>query len=73
MIQRVEQLLRQIVISTNSTKREMKPLLLPSYQYQQEAKELQRKLQLQSQEIPFHLLMHNWVMLVMPVQMQQRN
>ena len=48
MIQRVEQLLRQIVISTNSTKREMKPLQLPSYQYQQEAKELQPKLQLQS-------------------------
>ena len=59
MIQRVEQLLRQTVISMNSIKHEMKLLQLPSYQYQQEAKELQPKLQLQSQEIQCHLLMHN--------------
>ena len=39
----------------------MKPLQLRlhSYQHQQEAKELQGKLQLQSQEMQFHLLMHN--------------
>ena len=57
----------------NSIKHEIKLLQLPSYQYQQEAKELQRKLQLQSQEIQYPLLMLNWVMPVMPVQMQQRN
>ena len=61
MIQLAEQSLRQIVISMNSIKHEMKllQLRLHSYQHQQEAKELQGKLQLQSQEMQFHLLMHN--------------
>ena len=59
MIQPAEQSRRQTVISMNSIKHEMKLLQLPSYQYQQEAKELQGKLQLQSQEMQCHLLMHN--------------
>ena len=50
-----------IVISMNSIKHGMKPLQLRlhSCQHQQEAKELQSKLQLQSQEMQCHLLMRN--------------
>ena len=48
-------------ISMNSIKHEMKllQLRLHSCQRQQEAKELQGKLQLQSQEMQCHLLMRN--------------